>query len=244
LLYEQLAQHYGLETMWLDITSDFEVALFFACCKFDSYCNWWKPLDKIDFIKNNDTKFGVIFRRSASLPNSFIFHDPKYLQVLPIGFQPFMRCHMQYSYAIKMDEPSCLQDDESFEALRFKHSEKLCNQIYERMDRGKKIYPHEGLNIMKDEIDYIKTKKVFGEEVFKYASGEPQFRCYNKKLLHQLLIKYGYKIINGCDNFNKYKVELVNKQYSDFDIEKSYNIQLSTRLHFYNTPRYSYQRLR
>lgn len=30
VLYEPLAQHYGLETRWLDITSDLEVALFFC----------------------------------------------------------------------------------------------------------------------------------------------------------------------------------------------------------------------
>jgi len=32
VLYEALAQHYGLETGWLDITNDFNVALFFATC--------------------------------------------------------------------------------------------------------------------------------------------------------------------------------------------------------------------
>ena len=32
VLYDALAQHYGLETGWLDITNDFNVALFFATC--------------------------------------------------------------------------------------------------------------------------------------------------------------------------------------------------------------------
>jgi hypothetical protein len=30
--FEAIAQHYGLETNWLDITNDFMVALFFATC--------------------------------------------------------------------------------------------------------------------------------------------------------------------------------------------------------------------
>ena len=32
VIYEVLAQHYGLETGWLDITNDFKIALFFAVC--------------------------------------------------------------------------------------------------------------------------------------------------------------------------------------------------------------------
>ena len=32
VIYEVLAQHYGLETGWLDVTNDFKIALFFAVC--------------------------------------------------------------------------------------------------------------------------------------------------------------------------------------------------------------------
>ena len=44
ILYDILAQHYGLETDWLDITSDFNVALFFATCFWDNNENNLKPL--------------------------------------------------------------------------------------------------------------------------------------------------------------------------------------------------------
>ena len=46
ILYDVLAQHYGLETDWLDITSDFNVALFFATCFWDNNDKRWKPLTK------------------------------------------------------------------------------------------------------------------------------------------------------------------------------------------------------
>lgn len=38
-----------------------------------------------------------------------------YGDVLPIGFQPFMRCHMQYGYGIKMIDEYPLQEDFSIE---------------------------------------------------------------------------------------------------------------------------------
>lgn len=44
ILYEPLAQHYGLETNWLDITTDFNIALFFAVCRWDE--GKWKPLTR------------------------------------------------------------------------------------------------------------------------------------------------------------------------------------------------------
>ena len=56
VLFEPLAQHYGLETEWLDITSDFDVALFFATCKWQD--GKWQPLDEDDIRKNPN---GVIF---------------------------------------------------------------------------------------------------------------------------------------------------------------------------------------
>jgi hypothetical protein len=230
LLYEQLAQHYGLETTWLDITSDFEVALFFACCKFNDKTQKWEPLTNKDFNKKQETKFGVIFRRPTNHPNNFILSDSQYLEILPVGFQPFMRCHMQNSYVAKMNQSSCLQEDSSFETLRFRHNEKLCNYIYGKMEGGKKIYPHEGLILVTDEIEEIKKKKIFTLETFDYAFEEPQFKSYSKELLKQLLVNHGYKIINASNYIPKEKIELVNKRYIDFDIEKTYDIKLRTRL--------------
>lgn len=62
VLYELLAQHYGLETGWLDITSDFRVALFFATCYYNNESKRWLPLDQ----KHIDEKpYGMIFHMPA-----------------------------------------------------------------------------------------------------------------------------------------------------------------------------------
>ncbi|MDA3815963.1 MAG: FRG domain-containing protein [Prolixibacteraceae bacterium] len=230
LLYEQLAQHYGLDSPWLDITSDFEVALFFACCKFNHKEKKWLPLNKSDFLFNPPhTQYGIIFRQLSDHPNN-LSYDPHLTQILPVGFQPFMRCHMQNSYVAKIDESKSLQDDTSFQILRFKHSEFLCNFIFNKMKKGKLIYPHEGLSSLSDYIEHIKQKKIFTQEIFDYTIQKPDFKNVKKDNIKKLLDKYDYQIINASNYIPKNKIEEINNNYHNFDIEKSYNIKLTTRL--------------
>ena len=75
VLSEQLAQHYGLKTQWLDITNDFEVALFFACCKYNKNYNMWSPLTKSDFNRNENTQYGIIFKKNTELTDLLLGCD-------------------------------------------------------------------------------------------------------------------------------------------------------------------------
>lgn len=54
--YMALAQHYGLKTPLLDITTSLKTALFFACCKPDKNGLDWHPLTKADFEKADSRK--------------------------------------------------------------------------------------------------------------------------------------------------------------------------------------------
>lgn len=228
VLFFNIAQHYGFDTNWLDITSDFEVALFFACCKYSNHK--WIPLNQNDFDKNEESKCGRIFRRSSNDFKNF-FHIGKYV-VLPVGFQPFMRCHMQYAYAIAMDEDMDLTKSESgFEILKFKHSEELCNYIYSKMDNGKLIYPHEGLNIFSEEIDLILNSTYFSKKTFREAFLDLNFN-YSEPELLALLKKSGIEIGSKERRIEQSKIAIVNKAYEEFDIEKTYNIKLRTRWTF------------
>lgn len=229
LLYEQLAQHYGFETVWLDMTSDFEIALFFSCCRFNTNLKKWEPLNNIDFNARYEAQFGVIFKK-ATFPDNHIPLNLKPVNIFPVGFQPFMRCHMQYSYVALMDKTYSLQKDNSIEILKFKHSEELSNFIFEKMNCGEKIYPQEGLNLMTGEIDEIKKRKRFTINTFEYVCGEKKFRLLDNMELLKLLNEYGYEIVNASNYFPKDKIEKVDKLYDNFDVEKTYNIKLRTRL--------------
>lgn len=89
--------------------------------------------------------------------------------IYPIGYQPFMRCAMQYGYGIYMRTPQPLQKDYVFEKLRFKHSEKLSKNVFDMMEGGEKVYPHEGLKEADFIINRIRVGTVFSEEAFQYA---------------------------------------------------------------------------
>ncbi|GAB6179009.1 hypothetical protein JCM14036_03280 [Desulfotomaculum defluvii] len=230
ILSEQLAQHYGLQTQWLDITNDFEVALFFACCKYDKHNHTWLPLTNSDFNKNENTQYGIIFKKNTDLSDLLL---GSYLtlegQVLPIGFQPFMRSHMQTGYAMLMNDQMDLQNDSSFEIYKFKHSEKLCNFIYNKMDHGKKIYPHEGLNSVKDQIELIDKSREFSHEAFEYAYSKTD-QNLNISYWEQLLMKYKYYIGKSPINLSRQRIRAINRTYEKFDFEKTYNIKLVSRL--------------
>lgn len=185
VLYDVLAQHYGLETAWLDITTDIEVALFFATCRYDAESQKWVPLTRAETHGSESTRYGVIYRKPFTRNwsdmlqglNDFYPHigGPEALQspagnlIYPIGYQPFMRCHVQSGYGIYMREPGSLRDDGTFAEFRFEHDEEFSRFIYERMGQGRRIYPSEGINKAGFLIDKIRSLTTFAYSSFEYA---------------------------------------------------------------------------
>lgn len=66
VLTEPLAQHYGLQTDWLDITNDFNTALFFATCYWNRKEKKWYPLTQRQTETGDDkSRYGVLFKAPA-----------------------------------------------------------------------------------------------------------------------------------------------------------------------------------
>lgn len=225
-LFVCIAQHYGLDTNWLDITGDFNAALFFACCKYEN--GKWRSLTDEDIEEN---PYGRVFRRP-----SFLGIGGKDYEVYPIGFQPFMRCHMQHGYGIWMEEAMDLTKKESvFKILKFEHSVGLSEYIFEKMDRGERIYPQEGLKIIEDELEELRNTKKIPEFILNKTYELTDFKLkYSVNSLKELLNKYGYTITSEPLKIAEEKIEKINQNYEGFDIEKTYGIKLSTRLIYRN----------
>lgn len=266
VLYEALAQHYGLETSWLDITNDFNVALFFATCYWEN--GEWKPLTKKQTEVDERHKYGMIFHMPSNrMPVRWSMAIPKFMPwtdkvvgetadgnkiyehleypiyrgdvgnlIYPLGFQPFMRCHMQNGYGIYMRTPHPLQEDFEFEKLRFRHSEKLSQRVFELMRGGELIYPHEGLKQAGFIIEQIKTATSFSEEAFRYALYRSHYYRLSdadraKEELRNFIVdgkrveiceKHPWKLSSG----RRQKIDTV---YSDFSIESWYGILILER---------------
>lgn len=248
VFFEPLAQHYGLETEWLDITGDFDVALFFATCKWAD--GRWKPLDEDD-IRKHPT--GVIFhipQWQAQLTESISMLEVSRMEnevflnnvILPIGYQPFMRCHSQYAYGIHMEIPFPLQEDYKFEKLYFPQSVELSQKVFDMMDGGKKIYPQEGLDEFQDVIEDIKHATQFSEEAFEYVLQEKNTTGLSRaEIIEQLkkrqILDVPVEIVGEHHPFKvtRSQIRRLNKKYEGFSIQKKYGIKLHYRGAFYPT---------
>ena len=230
--YKALAQHYGFETHLLDLTNDFNVALFFATCKYDEKLDKYVPLTKNDIEKNENTKYGVIYHSpnwtldyfsAGSIINPkmlelFQNNDKKIYEIdsgkfdgiaFQIGYQPLMRCSMQSGYVLPMRNSVPLQNDTKFEKLYFKQSVELSERVFKMMDEGKKVFPEEGINAAKEKIDEIKNLTIFPEEDIELVYSRdinkeifPSLKGFKDKLLGFKVNGKNIMITKISENFN------------------------------------------
>lgn len=160
--------------------------------------------------------------------------------ILPIGYQPFMRCSCQYGYGIKMKTPFSLQENVLFTKFRFRQNEQFSQQVFEMMDEGRKIYPEEGLSSFLREIDLIGSAESFSEEAFSMTLKKNERTAlrdeYRERLEKFEVIVNGKKqgpFFVSADQHpakvSRERIDAVNKLDVDFSIEKEYGITLNTR---------------
>lgn len=234
VLIEPLAQHYGLETPWLDITTDFLTALFFATCYWDKELCRWQPLNDKLIAQSSQSQYGIIFHVPrtfmklqslglVSIKSGQLFNSTRDNIIWPFGYQPFRRCEMQDAYGIYMRNPNPLQNDFLFEKIIFKQSKELSRVIFEKMEGGNLIYPTEGFNEIQYLIDYIANLSDFSEEALDYALYRNHFFLKDeKKQVVELLHDFHFDNLNGV-NIKQYhswnlplsKIKSMNEKYSD-----------------------------
>lgn len=167
---EAIAQHYGFATNYLDITTDEQVALFFAYtyCKNGKYC----PIT--DFTGYQPTLYQML---------TLEYSNP--YPLIPIGFQAVLRPQKQKAMAIDMTN---INNCPILPNYLPKNPQKA-QEIYELFNGGKDLLP-------KDEpIDTIgckiKNNKILDKKLFlQYC------RHYrkDKKSIQERLAQLGYQI--------------------------------------------------
>lgn len=252
LMPEPLAQHYGLDTPMLDLTDDFDIALFFATCCYDASKHQWRPLNENDFSRDPLSMYGGIFhipRWNAEYVSTFSrYWDPDFDRSTStfdhIGFQVFQRCHMQHGYGLRLDHHVPLQDNQYFEKLRFKHSAQLSNEVFELIDYGNKVFTDEGLLGLSDVINTIKNAWSFNYDEFElgyyYAGGDAKWGSKDNALI---ILRggdcLGHSIsITGdkpCYQLSRQRRRQIDRAYKDLDIRKAMGSDI-----VYNKPRMPY----
>ncbi len=152
-----LAQHYGIKTELMDLTSDKFVAAFFATtyCVNDAY---YPIVDK----RNNT---GVFYRYSD---NSFLMPNGGKPKMRAVGLQPFSRPGEQAGLVYEMSK------DENFNEIViskefFTHDKEVSEFIFNYTNRSKKLFPQSPL---KAHADAIKTARTLSDVAFKMAKDE------------------------------------------------------------------------
>lgn len=152
--YEGLAQHYGLKTSLLDLTSSLDIALFFAMCPYNRETDNYKCIDKDEsqavlYIVNPFLDYGL--PGNKSIPNPF---ENK---ISVIGLQAFDRPGNQRGFGIRMNKK------ENFGAwmYHFSFTKSDSQWYFNKYQQGKKLWVKDVL------VD--KTKKIAIQTSFDYT---------------------------------------------------------------------------
>lgn len=147
---EGLAQHYGLKTNMLDVTSNKWTAAFFACTHYSD--DTYKLLDN-----NYENVMGVIYRLDVN-PDDFK------RDISVIGAQPFERPTRQNAYGVKLAENQNFNDRENLKVIPFRHDPRAESILFDMYYKSKRLFPDDMLVSVVDEIS--KTKEISMPAVF------------------------------------------------------------------------------
>lgn len=132
--YLGLSQHYYNNTPLLDLTSDMEVAKFFAVTSFDK--------DNDCYVKYDGEQLGVLYYYDIQ-SDSFTEREGRNYIIDAIGKQPFMRSGNQSGFLINLekdDDFNCLPE---VRYVFFKHDPEITSRIFEESMNGEKYMPQE-----------------------------------------------------------------------------------------------------
>lgn len=135
-----LLQHYYNKSSLLDLTSDIDVALFFATQKYD-----WES-DKYTPIIDENHEAGILYYYEIDINRDFQ-QQLNGEQLSTIGLQVFPRSGRQKGFLYNLNMHSNFNDLPQLKAFRFRHNAVIAQEISEQMNCGEKLFPHDILKV-------------------------------------------------------------------------------------------------
>lgn len=172
-----LAQHYGIKTELMDLTTDKFVAAFFASTVCDDK-GVYSP------IAEDDGRKGVFYLfRDTPLPGSE-------MKLRAVGLQPFSRPGEQAGFVINMSEGENFNDMVKHKIL-FRHDPEIARFIFNFTNRSAKLFPS---NILEDKANAIKSSDKFSRMAFD-AACEEFYPHTDKSVCLQYMTDCGKEIV-------------------------------------------------
>lgn len=196
--YKGLSQHYYGNTDYLDLTSDMDVAKFFAVTTFSIQKDCYEK-----FLKNG---LGVLYYFDLKA-DSFQKSKQRTYFIDNIGKQPFMRSGNQFGFLVKMNKGDDFNTYPDVRYVYFRHERSVTDRIFSQFDNGNKIMSDEILRKhWHTRMNNEESRKIISNDAvklnFKYNSHE----SHNK--IRKELQRKGYKIKNYHPSFTKEELDI------------------------------------
>ncbi len=129
-----LTQHYYNKTSMLDLTSDINVAMFFATQKYDPVTDTYSP------IIDEGHEPGVLYYYDIDILNDF--KGPQGVERLStIGLQVFPRSGQQKGFLYNLEKGEDFNNVVRLKAFRFKHVANIATEINQKHMGGEQLFP-------------------------------------------------------------------------------------------------------
>lgn len=170
--YQGISQHYYNHTPLLDLTSDMEVAKFFAVT--------WFNMNEDRYERYTGDELGVLYYYDLA-PDAFQYRQGRKYLVETIGKQPFMRSGNQSGFLIRLDDTMDFNTLPEVRYVFFRHDTSVTNRIFAESQNGDKYMPQELLRThWYRRMSDPKAMKEISEEALKLNFANNKQTSHNK----------------------------------------------------------------
>lgn len=124
-----LNQHYYNKTSLLDLSSDTDVAGFFATNEYDPATDCYSPM-------TDEDKTGVLYYYSIDSNDQFVFDG-----LSTIGLQVFPRSGRQSGFLLNIVKGGNFNDNPHVKWVKFRHNAAVSEHYSQLFDKGSKLFP-------------------------------------------------------------------------------------------------------
>lgn len=195
-----LAQHYYNNTALLDLTSDIDVAAFFATQAYDRETDTYCP------ITDENHKDGVLYYYEINEITDFL---PKINShyISAIGLQVFPRSGNQKGFLINnINKDDDFNRFKNVRCVKFKHNAAIANEINAKFNGGEKLFPKD---VLSEHWKSVKRKTNVVSRIAIEMNHKMNPQDTVEKLISKLRVQYNietedYVPALSCDELHKY----------------------------------------